>query len=39
MDQRDCEVVGYTLDTLCNITAPENVEDEGEWYKWIGETA
>lgn len=28
MDRRDCEIVGYALDTLCNITAPENFEDE-----------
>jgi hypothetical protein len=24
--------VGYALDTLCNITAPESFEDEGEQY-------
>ena len=35
MDRRDCEIVGYALDTLCNITAPESFEDEGEYYKWI----
>ncbi|PNF28010.1 General vesicular transport factor p115 [Cryptotermes secundus] len=28
MDRRDCEIVGYALDTLCNITAPESFEDE-----------
>lgn len=37
MDRRDCEIVGYALDTLCNITSPESFEDEGECYKWIGE--
>lgn len=30
MDRQDCEIVSYALDTLCNITAPENFEDEGE---------
>ncbi|XP_075238640.1 general vesicular transport factor p115 isoform X2 [Lycorma delicatula] len=28
MDQLDCEIVGYALDTLCNITAPEAFEEE-----------
>lgn len=28
MDRRDCEIVGYALDTLCNVTAPESFEDE-----------
>ena len=38
MDRRDCEIVGYALDTLCNIMSPESFEDEGECYKWIRET-
>lgn len=28
LDHGDCETVGYALDTLCNITAPDNFEDE-----------
>ncbi|XP_069699958.1 general vesicular transport factor p115 isoform X3 [Periplaneta americana] len=28
MDRGDCEIVGYALDTLCNVTAPESFEDE-----------
>lgn len=28
MDRRDCEIVGYALDALCNITAPVSFEDE-----------
>lgn len=35
MDRRDCEIVGYALDTLCNITSPESFEDEGECYEWV----
>nr|CAD7201184.1 unnamed protein product [Timema douglasi] len=27
-DHADSEIVGYTLDTLCNITAPETFEEE-----------
>jgi len=38
VDQRDCTIVGYALDTLCNIMSPESFEDEGECYKWIRET-
>jgi hypothetical protein len=30
MDRGDCEIVGYALDTLCNITASESFEDEGK---------
>jgi hypothetical protein len=30
MDQRDCEVVGYALDMMCNVTSPEIFEGEGE---------
>lgn len=29
MDRGDSEIVGYALDTLCNITAKESFEDEG----------
>jgi len=35
MDRRDCEIVGYALDTLCNITSPESFEGEGECHKWV----
>ncbi|XP_046673998.1 general vesicular transport factor p115 [Homalodisca vitripennis] len=28
MDHNDCEIVGYVLDTLCNITSPEVFEEE-----------
>ncbi|XP_054266477.1 general vesicular transport factor p115 isoform X2 [Macrosteles quadrilineatus] len=28
MDHNDCEIVGYVLDTLCNITSPEIFEEE-----------
>lgn len=28
MDHGDCEIVGYALDTLYNITAPEDFEEE-----------
>jgi len=31
MDQRNCAIEGYALDTLCNITAPENFEN-GECF-------
>ncbi|CAG2066060.1 unnamed protein product, partial [Timema podura] len=27
-DHADSEIVGYSLDTLCNITAPETFEEE-----------
>lgn len=27
-DRADCEILGYALDTLCNITAPEQFEEE-----------
>ena len=27
-DRTDCEIVGYCLDTLCNITSPEQFEEE-----------
>lgn len=30
LDRTDCEIVGYCLDTLCNVTAKETFEDEGE---------
>jgi hypothetical protein len=30
MDRGDCEIVGYALVTLCNITASESFEDEGK---------
>ena len=30
MDHGDCEIVGYALDTLCNIMAPEVFEEEGK---------
>jgi Uso1 / p115 like vesicle tethering protein, head region/Armadillo tether-repeat of vescicular transport factor len=29
-DRSDCEIVGYCLDTLCNITSPEQFEEEEE---------
>lgn len=29
-DRSDCEIVGYCLDTLCNITSPEQFEEESE---------
>ncbi|PSN58147.1 General vesicular transport factor p115 [Blattella germanica] len=28
MDRGDCEIVGYALDALCNVTAPESFDDE-----------
>lgn len=28
MDRSDCEIVGYALETLCNITATEQFEEE-----------
>lgn len=27
-DRTDCEIVGYCLDTLCNITSPDQFEEE-----------
>lgn len=27
-DANDCESVGYALDTLCNITSPDVLDDE-----------
>lgn len=32
MDHNDCEIVGYVLDTLCNITSPEVFEEEGKTF-------
>lgn len=29
-DSNDCELVGYVLDTLCNVTSPETFEDEDQ---------
>lgn len=29
MDKQDCEIVGYALDTLCNIMSKEVFEEEG----------
>lgn len=29
MDNGDCEIVGYALDTLCNIISPDEFEEEG----------
>lgn len=29
-DRTDCEIVGYCLDTLCNITSPEQFEEEAD---------
>ncbi|CRK94131.1 CLUMA_CG007651, isoform A [Clunio marinus] len=29
-DRSDCEIVGYCLDTLCNITSPEQFEEEAD---------
>lgn len=28
LDRTDCEIIGYSLDTLCNITSKENFEEE-----------
>lgn len=30
LDRQDCEIVGYCLDTLCNITSKEIFEEENE---------
>lgn len=30
LDRTDCEIIGYCLDTLCNITSKEVFEEEGE---------
>ncbi|XP_050512744.1 general vesicular transport factor p115 [Diabrotica virgifera virgifera] len=30
LDRSDCEIVGYCLDTLCNITSKETFEEENE---------
>lgn len=30
LDRSDCEIVGYALDTLCNITSKETFEEENE---------
>lgn len=30
LDRTDCEIIGYCLDTLCNITSAENFEEEQE---------
>ncbi|KAK9885410.1 hypothetical protein WA026_010906 [Henosepilachna vigintioctopunctata] len=30
LDRSDCEIIGYCLDTLCNITSKEPFEDENE---------
>lgn len=27
-DRADCEIIGYCLDTLCNVTSPEQFEEE-----------
>uniref|UniRef100_A0AAG5CW97 General vesicular transport factor p115 n=1 Tax=Anopheles atroparvus TaxID=41427 RepID=A0AAG5CW97_ANOAO len=27
-DRSDCEIIGYCLDTLCNVTSPEQFEEE-----------
>uniref|UniRef100_A0A1B0D1B3 Vesicle tethering protein Uso1/P115-like head domain-containing protein n=1 Tax=Phlebotomus papatasi TaxID=29031 RepID=A0A1B0D1B3_PHLPP len=29
-DRADCEIIGYTLDTLCNIISPEQFDEELE---------
>ncbi|XP_018325488.1 general vesicular transport factor p115 [Agrilus planipennis] len=29
-DRADCEIIGYALDTLCNITSPERFDEEEE---------
>lgn len=29
-DRADCEIIGYSLDTLCNITSAEKFEEENE---------
>lgn len=30
LDRTDCEIIGYCLDTLCNITSKETFEEESE---------
>lgn len=30
LDRSDCEIIGYCLDTLCNITSKETFEEEAE---------
>ena len=30
LDRSDCEIIGYCLDTLCNITSKEVFEEEAE---------
>lgn len=30
LDRSDCEIVGYALDTLCNVTSKETFEEENE---------
>lgn len=30
MDRADCEIIGYTLDTLCNITSTEQFDEEAD---------
>lgn len=30
LDRTDCEIVGYCLDTLCNVTSKETFDEEGE---------
>lgn len=30
LDRTDCEIIGYCLDTLCNVTSKETFEEEGE---------
>lgn len=29
-DRTDCEIIGYCLDTLCNVTSPEQFEEEAD---------
>lgn len=33
LDRTDCEIIGYCLDTLCNITASEIFEEEQEHHQ------
>lgn len=30
LDKADCEIIGYCLDTLCNVTSAETFEEESE---------
>ena len=30
LDQADCEIIGYALDTLCNVTSKDSFEEENE---------